>query len=204
MILSEKNSEKVAHILLDINAVKLQPNNLFTWSSGKESPIYCDNRLLLSHVKERKEIKKLFCDHITKSFQSADCIAGVATGAIAHGMMVASELDMPFIYIRDKAKGHGRQNKIEGYLKKENNVVVIEDLISTGKSSVRAIQAIQDYGANVKGLLSIFTYNLCQEDSIPVPHISLCNYDTLIKVAIDKKIISNEDRTILYNWHKSY
>jgi orotate phosphoribosyltransferase len=204
MILSEKNSEKVAHILLDINAIKLQPNNLFTWSSGKESPIYCDNRLLLSHVKERKEIKKLFCEHITKSFQSADCIAGVATGAIAHGMMVASELEMPFIYIRDKAKGHGRQNKIEGYLKKENNVVVIEDLISTGKSSVRAIQGIQDYGANVKGLLSIFTYNLCQEDSIPVPHISLCNYDTLIKVAIDKKIISNEDRTILYNWHKSY
>ena len=204
MILSEKNSEKVAHILLDINAIKLQPNNLFTWSSGKESPIYCDNRLLLSHVKERKEIKKLFCEHITKSFQSADCIAGVATGAIAHGMMVASELDMSFIYIRDKAKGHGRQNKIEGYLKKENNVVVIEDLISTGKSSVRAIQAIQDYGANVKGLLSIFTYNLCQEDSIPVPHISLCNYDTLIKVAIDKKIISNEDRIILYNWHKSY
>ena len=194
----------MAHILLDINAIKLQPNNLFTWSSGKESPIYCDNRLLLSHVKERKEIKKLFCEHITKSFQSADCIAGVATGAIAHGMMIASELEMPFIYIRDKAKGHGRKNKIEGYLKKENNVVVIEDLISTGKSSVRAIQAIQDYGANVKGLLSIFTYNLCQEDSIPVPHISLCNSDTLIKVAIDKKIISNEDRTILYNWHKSY
>ena len=174
MILSKKDSEEVAHILLDINAVKLQPNNLFTWSSGQKAPIYCDNRLLLSYVKEREKIKQLFCKNITQEFQSVDCIAGVATGAIAHGMMVASNLKLPFIYVRDKAKGHGRQNKIEGHIKKESNIVVIEDLISTGKSSEKAIQAIRNYGANVLGLVSIFTYELCKDNNISTSHMSLC------------------------------
>ena len=203
MILSQKDSEEVAHILLDINAIKLQPNNLFTWSSGQKAPIYCDNRLLLSYVKEREKIKQLFCKHITQNFQSADCIAGVATGAIAHGMMVASKLKLPFIFVRDKVKELGRQNKIEGDIKKDHNIVVIEDLISTGKSSEKAIQAIRSYGANVLGLISIFSYNISQVNSISTRHMSLCNYDTLIKVALDKNIISNNEIKILSNWHKN-
>ena len=158
MIIDKKDSIEVAKILLNINAVKLRPNNFFTWSSGEKAPIYCDNRLILSYVKERKIITDLFCKYIKSEFQSINYIAGVATGAIGHGMLVASELKLPFVYIRDKAKTHGRQNQIEGYLQKDSKVIVIEDLISTGKSSIKALEAIKNQKSNVEGLISIFTY----------------------------------------------
>ena len=169
------NAKKVAEILLQINAVKLQPSNFFTWSSGKKSPIYCDNRLILSHVNERNWIRDLFCQHIKKYFSNVDYIAGVATGAIAHGMMVASKLNLPFIYIRDKAKNHGKQNQIEGFLKQDSNVLVIEDLISTGKSSINAMNAIKKNNANVIGLMSIFTYEIADVTKFKVPYISQSN-----------------------------
>jgi len=204
MIINNKDAEQVAKILLNINAIKLQPSNFFTWSSGKKSPIYCDNRLILSYIKERRFIKNLFCKYITNEFQSIDCIAGVATGAIAHGMMAASKLNLPFIYVRDKAKGHGRQNQIEGKLKKESNVIVIEDLISTGKSSLNAIQAIEKSGSTVKGLISIFTYEMFNEKNINIPYVALCDYSTLIKVAIKNKLITKEEEKILEEWKLSY
>jgi len=197
------NAKKVAEILLQINAVKLQPSNFFTWSSGKKSPIYCDNRLILSHVNERNWIRDLFCQHIKKDFSNVDYIAGVATGAIAHGMMVASKLNLPFIYIRDKAKGHGKQNQIEGHLKKGSNVLVIEDLVSTGKSSINAINAIKKNNAHVVGLMSIFTYEIADVTKFDAPHISLSNYSTLIELANQKNMITEKEKGILENWKKS-
>ena len=200
MIINENDSKKVAKILINIHAVKLQPYNFFTWTSGKKSPIYCDNRIILSHIKERNTIRNLFCSYIKKHFQSVDYIAGVATGAIAHGMMIASKLDLPFIYVRDKAKNYGRKNQIEGNLEKGSNVIVIEDLISTGKSSINAIKAIEETGSNVNGLMSIFSYDFLNQKKLKTPCISLCNYSTLIQVAIDNQIISEEEKEILSKW----
>ena len=200
MVISKYDSEQVAKILLKINAVKLQPSNFFTWSSGKKSPIYCDNRLLLSHVKERSIIITLFCKYIKQTYTSIDYIAGVATGAIAHGMMVANSMELPFIYIRDNAKQHGRQNQIEGHLNSNSRVVVVEDLISTGKSSINAIKAIEKTNSKVIGLVSIFTYELIDKSKIKTPCFSLCTYSTLINTAIENKIISQRDRDILSSW----
>ena len=204
MIINKRHSEQVAEILLNINAVKLQPSNFFTWSSGKKSPIYCDNRIILSHPKERKIIQNIFTEYINTEFKSIDYIAGVATGAIAHGVMVASKLNLPFIYVRDKAKGHGRQNQIEGNLKEKSKLIVIEDLISTGKSSINAIKAIEESNCKVNGLISIFTYGFFDTNKIQIPCVSLCNYETLVKVAIDKNIITEEEVIILENWKKEF
>ena len=205
MLINIKNSEKVAEILLRINAVKLQPSNFFTWSSGKKSPIYCDNRLILSHVEDRNFIGDLFCKHIKNNFPHTDYIAGVATGAIAHGMIVASKLKLPFIYVRDKAKGHGKENQIEGYLKKGSNVIVIEDLISTGKSSIGAIKALKSYGLKVIGMAAIFTYefdisynNLANEN---IKLMTLSNYSTLLKIAKKTEYISESEFKTLNKWN---
>tara|TARA_B100000902_G_C27310803_1_gene918270 strand:+ start:1015 stop:1629 length:615 start_codon:yes stop_codon:yes gene_type:complete len=198
MAVSKYDSKQVAKILLNINAVKLQPENFFTWSSGKKAPIYCDNRLLLSYPKYREIIIKLLCKYIQKEFQSIDYIAGVATGAIAHGIMVANELDLPFIYVRSNAKQHGRQNQIEGRLAKGSNVVVVEDLISTGKSSVNAIEAINKTGSKVIGLTSIFTYELF--DKMDIPYFSICTYSILINEATKKQLISEKEKNILEEW----
>jgi len=204
MIINKRHSEQVAEILLNINAVKLQPSNFFTWSSGKKSPIYCDNRIILSHPKERTIIQNIFTEYINKEFKSIDYIAGVATGAIAHGVIVASKLNLPFIYVRDKAKGHGRQNQIEGSLKEKSKLIVIEDLISTGQSSINAIKAIEESNCKVYGLISIFTYGFFDTTKINIPCVSLCNYETLVKVAINKNIINKEEVTILENWKKEF
>ena len=204
MVVKKEDSEQVAKLLLKINAIKLQPSNFFTWSSGKKSPIYCDNRLLLSHVQERAVIKNLFCKYIRKEFTSIDYIAGVATGAIPHGMMVAEELKLPFIYIRSSAKGHGRQNQIEGKLKSNSNVLVIEDLISTGKSSLKALDAINEHGAHTIGLISIFTYDLFNPKNMEIACFSLCNYGTLIQFAIKENIITSQEKEILKDWHSNY
>ena len=203
MLINIENSKKVAEILLRINAVKLQPSNFFTWSSGKKSPIYCDNRLLLSHVKERNFIGDLFYKHIKQNFPKTDYIAGVATGAIAHGMIVASKLNLPFIYVRDTAKKHGKENQIEGYLKKGSNVIVIEDLISTGKSSINAMNAIRNKNANILSLMSIFTYEIANTEQFNTEYYSLSNYSCLINLASQKNIINNDEKEILANWKKS-
>jgi|TARA_Y100000994_G_scaffold246831_1_gene250918 orotate phosphoribosyltransferase len=202
MIINKRKSAQVAEILLNINAVKLQPSSFFTWTSGKKSPIYCDNRLLLSHVKERKVIRDLFCEYITLKFSNIDYIAGVATGAIPHSMMVADKLELPFVYIRPEAKEHGRQNQIEGELKPESNVIVIEDLISTGKSSIKAIDAVEKHGSKVIELISIFTYEFVDLKKLNTPCFSLCNYSTLIEVAIKQNMINEMDKKTLFEWQK--
>jgi len=200
MIQNKQNAKQIAEILLNINAIKLQPSNFFTWASGKKSPIYCDNRVLLSYVKERKIMRDLFCQCIRTNFNDIHYIAGVATGAIAHGMMIAEQLNLPFIYVRSQAKEHGRKNMIEGYLKNNSNVLVVEDLISTGGSSLKAIEAIQANGSNVIGLVSIFTYGFFKMNMTNIPYFSLCDYPTLIDTAIHSKIINQNEKKILFEW----
>ena len=148
--------EKTAKILLDINAIKLNPNEPFTWASGWKSPIYCDNRIILSNPEIRNTIKIYLAQVMDENFEKPDAIAGVATGAIGIGMLVAEYLDLPFIYVRPEAKKHGRKNQIEGEIEKGKKVMVIEDLISTGKSSIGAIRALKSYGLNVVGMIAIF------------------------------------------------
>lgn len=148
--------------LLEISAIKLSPETPFTWASGRKSPIYCDNRVTLSYPKVRDEICKQFVEKVKDQYPDAEVIAGVATGGIAHGVLVAQALGLPFVYIRDKPKAHGRQNLVEGDLKPNQKVVIIEDLISTGGSSLKAVEGIRDSGAEVLGLLAIFTYGFPQ------------------------------------------
>ncbi|MBJ04363.1 MAG: orotate phosphoribosyltransferase [Flavobacteriales bacterium] len=197
-----KNSQQVAEILLDINAVKLQPFNFFTWASGKKSPIYCDNRIILSHIKEREKIRDLLCESILKNISQINCIAGVATGAIAHGMLIADKLEQPFVYIRSKAKNYGRENQIEGDLPNKSKVAIIEDLISTGGSSMNAIKALEKANAKPVGLFSIFTYGFFNQENLSIPCYSLCDFKTLINVAISKKMIEKESEEILFQWQK--
>jgi orotate phosphoribosyltransferase len=163
--------------LLKIGAVKLSPNDPFTWASGKKSPIYCDNRLTLSYPEVRRLICQSFVDKIKENFKDVEVIAGVATGGIAHGALVAEALGLPMIYVRDKPKGHGRMNLIEGHLEAGKRVVVIEDLISTGGSSLKAVDGIRESGGNVLGLLAIFTYGF--EAAIKAFEAANCPFDTL-------------------------
>ena len=152
-------SAKLAKFLLEIKAVKLSPSNPFIWTSGIQSPIYCDNRLTLSFPTIRNFLKIEFAKQIEEIYGKPDYIAGVATGAIAIGVLVAEYMGLPFIYVRDKAKGHGRQNQFEGFFEPGSNVVVIEDLVSTGGSSLKAVTALKEAGARVLGMLAIFTYD---------------------------------------------
>ncbi len=154
-------------------------------------------------MKERNFIGDLFYKHIKQNFPKTDYIAGVATGAIAHGMIVASKLNLPFIYVRDKAKEHGKENQIEGHLKKGSNVIVIEDLISTGKSSINAMNAIRKKNANIISLMSIFTYEIADTEQFKTEYYSLSNYSCLINLASQKNIINNDEKEILTNWKKS-
>ena len=158
MIFNKDTAEKTAELLLQINAIKLNPKNPFTWASGWQSPIYCDNRLILSFPLIRNYIRDEFAKNIEKQFGKPDVIAGVATGAIGIGILVAESLGLPFVYVRPEPKKHGRQNQVEGFLQKGQNVVVVEDLISTGNSSLLAVEALKEAGANIKGMAAIFTY----------------------------------------------
>ncbi|MFT7252382.1 MAG: orotate phosphoribosyltransferase, partial [Flavobacterium sp.] len=158
MIFNNNTAQKTAELLLQINAIKLNTKNYFTWASGWKSPIYCDNRLVLSFPPIRNYIRDEFAKQIENQFGKPDVIAGVATGAIGIGILVAEELGLPFVYVRPEAKKHGRQNQVEGFLQKGQNVVVVEDLISTGGSSLMAVEALRKEGANVKGMAAIFTY----------------------------------------------
>jgi len=199
--------EETAKILLEINAIKLSPNKPFIWASGWKSPIYCDNRIILSTPKYRNMIKKFLAHAIAENFEKPDAIAGVATGAIGIGMLVADYLDLPFIYVRPEAKKHGRKNQIEGEIEKGKKVMVIEDLISTGKSSIGAIRALKSYGLNVVGMIAIFTYEFSvSEDNFNKEEINvktLSNYSTLLRIAQKTQYISEIECKMLEKWNGS-
>ena len=199
--------EDTAKILLDINAIKLSPNEPFTWASGWKSPIYCDNRIILSNPEIRNTIKMYLAQVMGKNFEKPDAIAGVATGAIGIGMLVAEYLDLPFIYVRPEAKKHGRKNQIEGEIEKGKKVMVIEDLISTGKSSIGAIRALKSYGLNVVGMIAIFTYEFSvSEDNFNKEKINvktLSNYSTLLRIAQKTQYISEIECKMLEKWNGS-
>ncbi|MGX7668506.1 orotate phosphoribosyltransferase [Flavobacterium pedocola] len=207
MIFNTDTAKKTAELLLQINAIKLNPKNPFTWASGWKSPIYCDNRITLSFPPIRNYLREEFAKNIEKQFGKPDVIAGVATGAIGIGMLVAEIMGLPFVYVRPEPKKHGRQNQVEGFLQKGQTVVVVEDLISTGKSSLQAIEALREAGANVKGMVAIFTYGFdvaeenCKEAKLDV--FTLGNYDTLLEEAVARQYITEEEHETLKEWRKS-
>ncbi len=207
MQVNENVSSKVAEYLLQINAIKLQPNNPFTWASGWKSPIYSDNRLSLSHPEVRNFIKKELANLVVKNFNNVEAIVGVATAGIAPGALVADELNLPFGYVRSEAKKHGMGRQVEGDIKQGQKIVVIEDLVSTGKSSLQAVQSLKDFGADVLGMASIFTYGFAEAmqafENVNCGYVSLCNYNTLISVAIDKNIVSQEHLYMLNEWRNN-
>jgi orotate phosphoribosyltransferase len=192
--------------LLQIGAVKLSPNDPFTWASGKKSPIYCDNRLTLSYPEVRRLICQSFVDKIKENFKDVEVIAGVATGGIAHGALVAEALGLPMIYVRDKPKGHGRMNLIEGHLEAGKRVVVIEDLISTGGSSLKAVEGIRESGGNVLGLLAIFTYGFEAAnkafEAANCPFDTLTNFQSLLQELKSQNALEAEI-SFMENWIQS-
>jgi orotate phosphoribosyltransferase len=204
MILNKDRALKVAEFLLQIKAVKLQPNQPFTWASGWSSPIYCDNRKTLSFPAIRTHIRQGYAEAILEQFGKPDAIAGVATGGIAQGALVAQELGIPFIYVRSSAKGHGLGNQIEGHFEKGQKIVVIEDLISTGGSSLVAVKALREAGCEVKGLVAIFTYGFeiasRNFDNAECPYITLTDYDHLIDQALKLEYINESDIQSLKEW----
>ncbi len=204
MILNNDRALKVAEFLLKIKAVKLQPNAPFTWASGWKSPIYCDNRVTLSYPTIRTFIRQAYAEAILEHFGKPDIVAGVATGGIAQGALVAQELGLPFVYVRSEAKSHGMGNQIEGHFEEGQKVVVIEDLISTGGSSLKAVEALRDAGLEVKGLVAIFTYGFqTAADNFnekACPHVTLTNYDFLVETALEKEYITEQDVQSLKEW----
>lgn len=207
MKLSKESALKVAEFLLQIKAIKLEVNKPFTWASGWKSPIYCDNRKTLSYPKIRTYLRQQFVRLITEEFGIPDVIAGVATGGIPLGVLVAQDLGLPFIYIRPAEKSHGLENKIEGVVEKGQSVVIIEDLISTGGSSLNAVEAIRAAGCEVKGMAAIFTYgfevanNAFEKAKCPV--FTLSNYDSLLKQAVENSYILEKDLDLLAQWRKN-
>ncbi|MFN6380206.1 MAG: orotate phosphoribosyltransferase [Flavobacteriales bacterium] len=203
----DQNSEralKVADFLLQIAAVKLSPENPFTWASGIKSPIYCDNRKTLSYPMIRNEIKKAFCEIIRESYSDVEVIAGVATGGIAIGALVAEELNLPFIYVRSEAKKHGLGNQVEGVLHANQKVVVIEDLVSTGKSSLTAVDALREAGARIEGMVAIFTYGFEKAttafNDANCQLVTLSDYDHLIQQAVQSGYVNNDQLATLREW----
>ena len=206
MILNKETAKKTAELLLQIKAIKLEPQEPFTWASGWKSPIYCDNRIILSYPMIRNYVREQFAKQIEDKYGKPDVIAAVATGAIGIGMLVAEYLSLPFAYVRPEPKGHGRQNQIEGNLEEGQTVVVIEDLISTGNSSLNAVKALKEAGANVKGMFAIFTYgfdtsvNNFKEAGVDLHTLS--DYDNLIETAQKTNYITIEEATILRKWRE--
>lgn len=207
MILNKDTAEKTAELLLQINAIKLNPKNPFTWASGWKSPIYCDNRMTLSFPPIRNYLREEFERIIEKQFGKPDVIAGVATGAIGIGILVAEIMGLPFVYVRPEPKKHGRQNQVEGFLQKGQTVVVVEDLISTGKSSIMAVEALRESGAHVKGMVAIFTYGFgVAEENFKNANIelyTLSNYENLLNLAVAKKYIAEEEQSTLLEWNQN-
>jgi orotate phosphoribosyltransferase len=206
MTYNKETGLSISEYLLQIKAVKLNAKEPFTWASGLRSPIYCDNRKTLSFPKIRTFIRQQFVDIINEEYPSVDLIAGVATGAIAHGVLVAQELGLPFVYVRSSEKKHGLENKIEGHFESGKSVVVIEDLVSTGKSSLNAVEALRSAGLEVKGMLAIFSYNLQNATNnfknAKCKLHTLADYDILIQQAIENNYISEKDLKPLINWRK--
>ena len=207
MIYNNVIAREVAEYLLEIKAVVLKPEDPFTWASGLKSPIYCDNRKTLSYAKVRTYIKTAFADTIAEEFKDCDVIAGVATAGIPHGVLVADVLNKPFVYVRDKPKAHGMENLIEGKLDKGQKVVVIEDLISTGGSSLKSVHALRDAGAEVLGLGAIFTYGFGKSinafEEAKCKFFTLSDYPTLLDVAIKQDYIKAEEKETLMEWYKN-
>ncbi|MEO8069388.1 MAG: orotate phosphoribosyltransferase [Flavobacteriales bacterium] len=197
---------KVAEFLLQIKAVKLSPKKPFTWASGWKSPIYCDNRKTLSYPAVRTYIRQQFVQAIEHEFGRPDMIAGVATGGIAHGALVAHDMGLPFVYVRSGAKEHGMKNMVEGDLSTGRSIVVIEDLVSTGKSSLAAVTALREEGCEVKGMTSIFTYGFDEArvafDNAKVKLHSLTNYGILLDQALHSGYITEKDLLPLNEWRK--
>lgn len=204
MIQNKQVALKTAESLLQIKAIKLQPENPFTWASGWKSPIYCDNRLTLSFPTIRNFLKIEFAKQIEEIYGKPDYIAGVATGAIAIGVLVAEYMGVPFVYVRDKAKGHGRQNQVEGCFEPGSNVVVIEDLVSTGGSSLKAVTALKEAGARVLGMLAIFTYDFqVSRDSFEESGVrlnTLSDYHHLLELAEEQGSILPDQLDLLREW----
>lgn len=204
MLYNPDTASQLAEFLLQIKAIKLQPAKPFVWASGWKSPIYCDNRLTLSHPKVRTFIRQQLSKVIIDNFELPDVIAGVATGGIAHGALVAQELGLPFVYVRSAPKGHGLENLVEGKIEAGQTVVVVEDLISTGKSSLNAVEALRETGCIVKGLVSIFDYgfDVAVENfaHAKCPFYSLSNYASLLDQALKNEYILAEDIKPLREW----
>ena len=200
-------SSQTAELLLKLKAIKLSPNDPFTWASGWKSPIYCDNRVLLSHPNSRDIIANYFAEIIKQKYKSVEVIAGVATGAIGIGILVAQKLNLPFIYVRPEAKKHGRKNQIEGKILENQKIVVIEDLISTGKSSLNAVRALQESNLEVLGMVAIFTYGFkvskenFHENKVEL--FTLSNYNELVKKAIEINYISHKESETLKKWNNN-
>ena len=200
----EKSAKKIAEYLLQIKAIKLQPSNPFTWASGWKSPIYCDNRKTLSFPEVRSYIRDSFTQLIKELYPDAELIAGVATGAISHGALVADKMKLPFIYVRSEAKEHGLGNQIEGYYLEGQKTVVVEDLISTGGSSLNAVKALRESGCDVLGMTAIFTYEFQKAadsfKSAGCRFNTLCNYSVLIETAVKAGYVTDTDLETLRKW----
>jgi orotate phosphoribosyltransferase len=206
----KKNNEsalKIAEFLLQVKAIKLQPQNPYTWASGWKSPIYCDNRVTLSYPGVRTYIRQEFVNAIMENFGKPDVIAGVATGGIAQGALVAQEMGLPFVYVRSEAKKHGLTNMIEGVVETGQSVVVIEDLISTGGSSLKAVEALREAGCEVKGMAAIFTYGFkTATDNFKKAKcklVTLSNYDTMITQALQSNYVTDNDLKSLQAWREN-
>ncbi len=200
----QETSMALASFLLQIKAIKLNPANPFTWASGLKSPIYCDNRVTLSYPQVRTFIREGFVKMCLDKFGKPDVIAGVATGGIPQGALVAQELGLPFVYVRSEKKSHGMNNQIEGIINSGQSVVIIEDLVSTGKSSLNAVEALREKGAIIKGMLAIFTYGMdvAAENfkNNKCELFTLTNYNALIQKAAEERYIREDDLTSLMEW----
>jgi len=202
-----KNEKQIAKYLLQSKAIKLQPSNPYTWASGWRSPIYCDNRKTLSFPEIRNYIRDSFVSVIKEHYPEVELIAGVATGGIAQGVLVAQELNLPFVYVRSSPKGHGLQNLVEGVLEKNQKTVVIEDLVSTGGSSIKAVHALRDAGADILGMSAIFTYGFAVAEhnfeKAGCKLITLGDYTALSQVAAEEGVITDEEIPVLTQWREN-
>ncbi len=207
MVLDKDTASKTAELLLQINAIKLRPENPFTWASGWKSPIYCDNRIVLSYPQIRNFVRQEMARQLEDLYGKPDVIAGVATGAIGIGILVAEYLGLPFVYVRPEPKSHGRQNQIEGYLEPNSSVVVIEDLISTGKSSLNAVRALQEAEAQIKGMVAIFSYgfDVAIENfkQMEVELHTLTDYANVVAQASETSYIKEEQLNTLLEWREN-
>ncbi len=207
MVLDKDTAKKTAELLLQINAIKLNPKNPFTWASGWKSPIYCDNRIVLSFPPIRNYIREQMANQLEELYGRPDVIAGVATGAIGIGMLVAEFMSLPFVYVRPEPKKHGRGNQIEGFLDRGQNVVVVEDLISTGMSSLNAVKALKEHGSTVKGMTGIFSYGFdIATENFKTQNVSLntlSSYDYLLQQAVETNYINEKELITLQEWRTS-